>query len=90
MAFRNIRIKGLKATMSKSGKSAKVWIRDFDVLDVLKEALEKRPVWKNDYNDDEREFIITNFGISEVYDDDAKVPENFDNTKEDVQEEVPF
>ena len=85
MAYRTIKIDGIKVNYSKKG-NAKIWLKDFNVLDTLKEALQKKPDWKDNFGENEREFLITSGGIGEVWDDGADVPPNFDNTKKKEDE----
>lgn len=75
MAWKPIKLKGLFIKLSKTGKVLKCSVTDINELaEDMKVKLTKRPTWKTNYSDAEREFCITLKGsIGEIW-DDAKAP----------------
>ena len=99
MAWRKIKIGGIFVKGSKSGKTIKISLNNFeDDLDELKTALRRKPTWKTQgYGEKEREFYITfNGGIGEVWSDEEEgdMPPDYDNTKQpDLptdEDDIPF
>ena len=96
MAWRKIEIDGVFVKGSKSGKTIKVSLADFEKnLDELKKALLKHPTWKNDFKDNEREVYFTfGGGIGEVWGDDEDVPPDYGAERKKKEPEgdepVPF
>jgi hypothetical protein len=73
--WKPIKIKGLFIKLSKSGKVLKCTVTDInEMAESIKEQLTKRPTWKQNHSDNEREFMITLKGsIGEIW-DDAEAP----------------
>jgi hypothetical protein len=74
--WKPIKLSGLFIKMSKTGKVLKCSVADIDALtEDMKTKLTKRPTWKQNYSDKEREFMITLKGaIGEIWEDN-EVPE---------------